>query len=92
MLVDWARVRELQGEIGDDGFADVVQLFLTESDGVIAQIATNRRASDDELHFLRGAALNLGFTDLAICCQPGADMARLASLYADSKAALLAMA
>lgn len=92
MLIDWARVRELRDEIGDDGFSDVVALFLEESDTVIARIGAGNAATGADLHFLRGAALNLGFADLAESCRAGADLAALAALYAQSKAALMAAA
>lgn len=90
MLVDWERVRELRDEIGEDGFTDVVAIFLEESDGVIDHIAKGGTATDAELHFLRGAALNLGFADLAAHCRNGADLTLVARLYRQSKAALMA--
>lgn len=90
MLVDWERVRDLRDEIGEDGFNDVVALFLEESDTVIDRITTGGTASDAELHFLRGAALNLGFADLADICRNGANLSTVARLYADSKAAFMA--
>ncbi|MBC2836059.1 Hpt domain-containing protein [Paragemmobacter straminiformis] len=92
MLIDWARVRELRDEIGGDSFSDVVALFLEESDAVIARIDAGETVTGAELHFLRGAALNLGFADLAESCRDGTDPAALATLYAQSKAALVAEA
>lgn len=88
MLVDWSRVHELRAEIGDDGFAEVVTMFLDESDAAVAQAANG--LTPEALHFLKGAALNLGFADLAAACNESADPRRLAALYADSKASLLA--
>lgn len=90
MLVDWDRVRDLRDEIGEDGFDDVVAVFLEESDAVVDRIRNGGAASDAELHFLRGAALNLGFADLAETCRNGADLTVVAALYAQSKAAFMA--
>ena len=77
-MVDWHRLRELCNEIGYDDFLEVVTLFLLEAEEVVVRIATevSRAAIAEDLHFLRGAALNLGFVDLAAHC---ADAERLAA-------------
>lgn len=69
-MIDWTRVRELRDEIGDDDFGEVVVLFLQEADEVIARLGRNgrQRSVVEDLHFLKGAALNLGFRDLAGSC------------------------
>ncbi len=69
-MIDWNRVRELQDEIGKDEFAEVVTMFLDEADEVLARIAPENGASPlgDDCHFLKGAALNLGFSTLASLC------------------------
>jgi len=96
-MIDWARVRELKSEIGEDSFDEVVELFLEEADEVIARmdIHIGAKALEADLHFLKGSALNLGFRDLAILCQAGEskaasgsidiDLARVRSVYATSK-------
>lgn len=77
MMIDWDRVRELKGEIGDDDFAEVAAMFLEESDEVIARLSGDRGAAllEQDLHFLKGAALNFGFSQLAILCQDGERLA-----------------
>mgnify|MGYP000240406332 FL=1 len=90
MLINWTRVQELRAEIGDDGFAEVVAMFLDESDAVIARAGSG--PTPEDLHFLRGAALNLGFAELAEACTAAGDPAMLAALYQSSKANLLAEA
>jgi HPt (histidine-containing phosphotransfer) domain-containing protein len=72
-MIDWGRVKELRDEIGADDFGEVVALFLEEADEVIARIAPTlgAKALEADLHFLKGAALNLGFADLAALCQEG---------------------
>lgn len=72
-MIDWARVEDLRSEIGADDFLEVVDMFLDEADEVIGRL--NGPAMPDQvesqLHFLKGAALNLGLTDLAARCQDG---------------------
>ena len=70
-MIDWDRVRELQDEIGQDEFAEVVTMFLDEADEVLARISPAGGAAllRDDCHFLKGAALNLGFSSLADLCQ-----------------------
>ena len=98
-LVNWARVRELEAEIGADDFAEVVEIFLEECDGAAARL-TETGALEADLHFLRGAAMNLGLEAMAAACQVGeraaargagesVDRAAIAQLYDASRAALL---
>ncbi len=90
MLIDWTRIQELRDEIGGDGFAEVVAIFLDESDAVIAAGANG--FAEDALHFLRGAALNLGFSELANACSSATAPEKLVALYLQSKQSLLAEA
>lgn len=98
-MIDWARVSELRFEIGAEDFAEVVSLFLDEADEVVANLpeATSAKALESALHFLKGSALNLGFSDLAAICQDGEsraavggssiNVASVAMIYEASKAA-----
>lgn len=72
-MIDWDRLNELRSEIGDGDFAEVVELFLLEADEVIARISVSAGATalEADLHFLKGAALNLGFRRFAALCQEG---------------------
>ena len=72
-MVDWDRVRELRSEIGPEDFDEVVCLFLEEADGAIARLSVSNgaKALAADLHFLKGAALNLGFASLSGLCQDG---------------------
>lgn len=89
MLVNETRLNILREEIGEDGFAEVLSMFLAESDEVIARLSRESWTTppQEELHFLKGVALNLGFDDLADLCRKGErgegfDAAVLAGLYA----------
>lgn len=72
-MIDWDRVRELRAEIGADDFAEVAAMFLDEADEAAARLSPGRgaKAVEADLHFLKGAALNLGFTALSSLCQEG---------------------
>jgi HPt (histidine-containing phosphotransfer) domain-containing protein len=76
-MIDWVRVRDLHDEIGSDGFAEVVDLFLAETGQVVSRLRDNpdQLALEDELHFLKGGVLNLGFTQVAALCQTGESVA-----------------
>lgn len=101
-MIDWTRVTDLQDEIGADDFDEVVDMFLEEADDVIARITPDDGAKslEADLHFLKGAALNLGFAALATLCQDGErraafghndiEVAAVKYCYAQSKTALAA--
>lgn len=96
-MINWDRVTELRDEIGAEDFAEVVALFLEEADEVVAKLplCKDAKAIESALHFLKGSALNLGFSELAQLCQDGerqaalgdgnADTARIATCYETSK-------
>lgn len=76
-MIDWARVENLREEIGADDFEQVVAMFLEEADDAIIRLrgAHDAKALESDLHFLKGSALNLGFSELAQICQLGERMA-----------------
>ncbi len=97
-MINWKRVNELRDEIGPEDFAEVVELFLEEVEKVIEKL---REAPDfgtlgEDLHFLKGSALNLGFRSFSILCQTGetasgegtadsVDIATVLASYEESK-------
>lgn len=89
-MIDWDRVAELRDEIGVDSFDEVIDLFLTEADEVILRLRpdADRKVLESDCHFLKGAALNLGFKTLAAQCQlretqaaTGQEVADLSTVY-----------
>ncbi|MGB3146450.1 MAG: Hpt domain-containing protein [Paracoccaceae bacterium] len=72
-MIDWVRVKELRQEIGEDGFAEVVELFLEEVEEVISRLeqAPDPQRYESDLHFLKGSAWNLGFAEFGALCQSG---------------------
>lgn len=101
-MIDWKRVEELRDEIGSDGFAEVVDMFLDEAEGAVRALISRLPESEVEgqLHFLKGSALNLGLSELAAICQEGErmaavghaaliDMMQVATVWRASRAGLL---
>ncbi len=80
-MIDWTRVADLKSEIGDDGFLEVVEMFLEETDEVVSDLegSPNLGAVEGRLHFLKGSALNLGLSNLAALCQSGEKRAAIGS-------------
>ncbi len=72
-MIEWARVNELRDEFGEEDFREVVDLFLEEVEDVIHRLrsAPKEDRLEDDLHFLKGSALNLGFRSLSRLCQDG---------------------
>jgi HPt (histidine-containing phosphotransfer) domain-containing protein len=73
-MIDWARVSELVDEIGAEEFGEVLELFLDEVETAITQLEScdgEAAITEEQMHFLKGAALNLGFETLARVCMRG---------------------
>ncbi len=70
-MIDWQRVTDLRSEIGAEGFAEVVELFLDEVETVVMNVGGRPGRLGEELHFLKGSAWNLGFRAFGAICQDG---------------------
>jgi len=72
-MIDWERVNTLKEEVGPEDFDEVVELFLDEVSDVIARLegSPDRSKLEDDLHFLKGSALGLGFRQFSNLCQIG---------------------
>lgn len=72
-MIDWKRVSELRSEIGAAEFDEVVQLFLEEVETLLARLRSDPKPElfEEDLHFLKGCAINLGFSDVARLCLLG---------------------
>lgn len=101
-MIDWNRIEELRREIGDDGFAEVAELFWDEVETILARLPEDApRQLESDLHFLKGSAWNLGFRDFGALCQHGektaaqgraaeVDLDLIARQYGTTKSAFLA--
>jgi len=98
-MIDWSRVRQLRDEVGIGEFDEVVQIFLDEVQETIERLHqdTARVELEQNLHFLKGSALSLGFQRFSRMCQDGersaaagnaddVDLASILATYDDSRA------
>lgn len=68
-MIDWDRLRALRADIGEEDFADVAYLFVSEMSESLSKLtAAPQTATASDFHFLRGSAANLGFAALADAC------------------------
>ncbi|MEZ5760625.1 MAG: Hpt domain-containing protein [Paracoccaceae bacterium] len=76
-MIDWTRVANLRDEIGEDSFDEVVDLFLEEVEGVVDRLRADPDPAtyEQDLHFLKGSAWNLGFAEFGAICQDGERLA-----------------
>ena len=72
-MIDWERVNTFCDEVGADDFDEVVALFLDEVEDVINRLhaVPDLTTLEDDLHFLKGSALGLGFRSFSALCQAG---------------------
>lgn len=72
-MIHWSRVNELRDEVGAEDFDEVVELFLEEVEEVITRLRENTDLGqlEQDLHFLKGSALSLGFSAFSDLCQDG---------------------
>lgn len=95
-MIDWARVKELKEDIGDDDFAEVVDIFTEEIEASLEEMAQRFPQNlAEDLHFLKGSAANIGFDLMYKTCTEcekntaKVDINTLSTLYFDSKSELL---
>lgn len=97
-MIDWERVNTLRDEVGAEDFDEVVELFLDEVEEVITRLhaAPDLTTLEEDLHFLKGSALGLGFKAFSALCQVGetlsangqaetVDLPEILKTYAESK-------
>lgn len=77
-MIDWARIHELRDEIGAEDFGEVVELFLSEVEERLETLNADKPLGEleEDMHFLKGSALNLGFDQMASLCHDSEKCAR----------------
>jgi hypothetical protein len=99
-MLDWNRITELRDEVGADAFGEVVELFLDEVESALLRLGVAEPV-EEGLHFLKGCALNLGFSGFAAVTSAGeraaragradeVDLAEVREVYAQSKRQFIA--
>lgn len=68
--IDWKRIEELRGELGEDGLEEIFEIFLEDTAEMIAelQLAPVGKLLD-RIHEIKGSAQNMGFGELARLCR-----------------------
>ena len=102
-MIDWARVKQLRDEVGTSEFDEVVDIFLDEVQEAIDRLHqdTQRLEFEQNMHFLKGSALSLGFDRFSKLCQDGeriaaagkaseVDLPAILKTYDESRAVFLA--
>jgi len=69
-MINWTRVKELEQDIGTEVFSEVIELFLDEVESVMKHLEKggDRANLEQQMHFLKGSALNLGFDQFGAMC------------------------
>lgn len=77
-MIDWRKAEELRSEVGAKDFPEVFELFVAEVETAIARLRPGLpdAAIENDMHFIKGSAWNLGFTALGELCQSGERCAR----------------
>ena len=68
-MIDRERLAELRHEVGTDDLTEVIALFCEEVEETLDRIISHPSASlGDDLHFLKGSALNIGMSEVGQLC------------------------
>lgn len=69
-MIDAVRIDELKLEIGEDDFAEVLEIFIEEIEATLAAMDVSAPPATiaAELHSLKGSAQNIGFSAFAEIC------------------------
>lgn len=72
-MIDWDRICELFEDFGEDGFAEVADVFVIEARESLDRLAQASKPEQmrAEFHFIKGAAMTLGFDQIAAICAEG---------------------
>jgi HPt (histidine-containing phosphotransfer) domain-containing protein len=102
-LIDWSQVAQLRDDVGVEDFDDVLDIFFEEVEEVTARLADPAppKKLGEKLHFLKGSALNLGFSTFSDACHRGeelcakgasaqVDVSEILATYTGSKKSFLA--
>ena len=77
-MIDWDRVNELRDEVGAEDFREVVAMFLEEVEDTMVRMISvpDTTKLEEDMHFLKGSALNLGFAHFSVLCLAGEKAAK----------------
>ena len=68
--IDWKRIEELRGEFGEGGLEEILEIFLEDTAGMLAELQRAPLGElSDRIHGIKGSAQNMGFGELAMLCR-----------------------
>jgi HPt (histidine-containing phosphotransfer) domain-containing protein len=68
-MIDTERLAELREEVGAEDLAEVVALFCEEVEETLDRIRRHPSGNlGEDLHFLKGSALNIGMSEVGQLC------------------------
>lgn len=72
-VINWDQVRRLRDDVGHDEFEEIIDLFLEEVESIVDKLRhpINNNALENDLHSLKGSAMNLGFESFSQLCFVG---------------------
>jgi HPt (histidine-containing phosphotransfer) domain-containing protein len=81
-MINWTRMNELRKELGEEDFQEVLDLFLEEVQIVIDRLRVTETLTElqDDMHFLKGSALNIGLSHLAMVTRVAEEKANASTL------------
>lgn len=100
-MIDHDRIAELREEVGENDLAEVLQLFCEEVEETLERLAKGVFGDlAEEMHFIKGSALNIGMTEVGRLCQQAEkalradagckpDIAPIAGAFRNAKGAIL---
>lgn len=69
-MIDWDRVSELKAEVGEEDFAEVLEMFIEEVEEALMGLGKpDAHLIREGLHFVKGSALNIGLSELSEMCR-----------------------
>lgn len=79
-MIDWTQVKQLKEDVGLEDLAEVIEVFIDEVDTAMDALRLldkpDATTLEMQLHFLKGCAVNLGFSQFANVCAMGENHAR----------------
>lgn len=81
-MIDWAQVRALQSDVGDEIFDEVVKIFDIETRGLLGALEGSKTDAERSkiAHGIRGSAVNFGMSDVVEAAKQIEDVANVATL------------
>ena len=85
-MIDWAQIRALQSDVGDEIFDEVVKIFDIETRELLSALEGSKTDAERSkiAHSIRGSAVNFGMSDVVEAAkqieQQPEDVAHVATL------------